>query len=60
MILPRCPTCDVGLHRKCFESYDIKPLQMIKPNVYVCIPCMTLGTQRVPGVEDEGKIIQFM
>lgn len=33
---------------------------MIKPNVYVCIPCMTLGTQRVPGVEDEGKIIQFM
>lgn len=33
---------------------------MIKANIYVCIPCMTLATQRVPEVEDESKTIQFI
>lgn len=23
--------------------------------MYICIPCMTLATQRVPEVEDDGK-----
>lgn len=40
-----CVSCDVGLHSTCYESYEIKPLHKVEPDMYVCIPCMTLATQ---------------
>jgi len=40
-----CVSCDVGLHNTCYESYEIKPLHKVEPDMYVCIPCMTLATQ---------------
>lgn len=44
---------------ECYESYDKKPLHSLKADMFVCIPCMTLATQRVPEIEDdEGKYIQ--
>lgn len=65
----RCITCKVGLHAECYEWYDIKPLHKLKTDMYICIPCMTLATQRVPGVEkeeedegedEEGKITRII
>ncbi|VVC43191.1 Zinc finger, RING/FYVE/PHD-type,Sterile alpha motif/pointed domain,Zinc finger, PHD-type, conserved [Cinara cedri] len=50
-ILCRCITCKVGLHMHCYESYDIKPMQFVESD-YICIPCMTLATQKIPEVED--------
>jgi hypothetical protein len=59
-----CVSCDVGLHSICFESYDIKPLHKVEPDMYVCIPCMTLATQiNTEEVEEvfeiKGNIRQF-
>ncbi|KAL5238876.1 hypothetical protein ACI65C_006286 [Semiaphis heraclei] len=51
----RCITCKVGLHTICYESYEIKPLQKIATDMYVCIPCMTLATQINPE-EEEGIV----
>jgi len=54
-LVRRCITCNVGLHLKCYESFDIKPLHTIQSEMYLCIPCMTLATHRVPeeGVVEE-------
>ncbi|XP_050545758.1 uncharacterized protein LOC126908004 isoform X2 [Daktulosphaira vitifoliae] len=49
----RCFTCKVGLHVECYESYESKPLHTLKDDMYVCIPCMTLATQRVPEEDDD-------
>ncbi|XP_025208031.1 uncharacterized protein LOC112603595 [Melanaphis sacchari] len=44
-VMYHCVSCDVGLHSICYESYEIKPLHKVEPDMYVCIPCMTLATQ---------------
>ncbi|CAH1725105.1 uncharacterized protein LOC114131588 isoform X1 [Aphis gossypii] len=44
-VMHHCVSCDVGLHSTCYESYEIKPLHKVEPDMYVCIPCMTLATQ---------------
>lgn len=49
----RCITCKVGLHVDCYESENIKPLHPLKADLFVCIPCMTLATVRVPEEEDD-------
>lgn len=52
----RCLSCKVGYHRKCYEGYDIKPMHAIKSCTsefsYLCIPCMTIATERIPEIED--------
>ncbi|XP_026823358.1 uncharacterized protein LOC113561247 [Rhopalosiphum maidis] len=44
-VMYHCVSCDVGLHSICYESNEIKPLHKVEPDMYVCIPCMTLATQ---------------
>ncbi|XP_025196043.1 uncharacterized protein LOC112595157 [Melanaphis sacchari] len=42
-----CIACNVGLHKACYDSYDIKPLQKIEneKDIFVCIACITMATQ---------------
>jgi len=54
--LYHCMICNVGLHRKCFEECKDKPFQEIRINMHLCIPCMTLATEKLPE-EEEGKPI---
>ncbi|XP_015376030.1 PREDICTED: uncharacterized protein LOC107170429 isoform X1 [Diuraphis noxia] len=49
----RCITCDVGSHTNCYESYDIKTMQCLQKDIYVCTPCMTLATQINSEEEEE-------
>ncbi|XP_022174070.1 histone-lysine N-methyltransferase 2A-like [Myzus persicae] len=49
----RCITCEVGLHIICYESYEIKPLQKISNDMYVCFPCLTLATRINPEEEED-------
>ncbi|XP_008186333.1 uncharacterized protein LOC100568619 [Acyrthosiphon pisum] len=58
-ILRRCITCEVGLHKSCYESYEIKPLHKLETDMYVCIPCMNLATQINPEEEDVVEPEQF-
>ncbi|XP_025405178.1 uncharacterized protein LOC112679542 isoform X2 [Sipha flava] len=49
-----CITCKVGLHSNCIESCRIKPLETIRNlGIFVCIPCLTLATDRLPEEEEE-------
>lgn len=51
-----CLICKVGLHLKCYEEYDIKPMHTIQPGSYLCIPCLTLATDRIPELEDDDDL----
>lgn len=56
-----CITCKFGLHMHCYEAFEIKPLHSLKSDMFICIPCMTLATQRVPEVEeDEGIQLNYL
>jgi len=55
-----CISCEVGLHRGCYESYTIKPMDKIDHDKFVCIPCLDLATQINPEeLNTDGKIRQF-
>ncbi|XP_050436211.1 uncharacterized protein LOC126842981 [Adelges cooleyi] len=45
--LRRCITCKVGMHVECYDSCEIKPLQSLKDDIYLCIPCKTLATRKL-------------
>lgn len=53
LLTHRCITCNLGLHVNCYESFDPNPFHTVQAGVYLCIPCMTLATIRMPEEEEE-------